>query len=216
MWRSILASTLMLALFGLAGSALVAFTWEGTRDRIAMNEKQELLRALHAIVPPELHDNDIYHDTLELDVPSLQGRGERLVAYRARRNGEPVAVVLTTVAPNGYSGAIHLLVGVRHDGTLAGVRVVSHHETPGLGDGIEEGKSDWILRFTGRSLGDPPLEKWKVKRDGGVFDQFTGATITPRAVVQAVRRTLVFFREHREELFAPAPTHSNDGGSEDG
>src|SRR5690606_27069458 len=108
---------------------------------------------------------------------------------------------LTVTAPNGYGGAIRLLVGIREDGTVAGVRVIDHRETPGLGDGIEIEKSDWMTDFEGRSLGDPPVQRWRVKKDGGEFDQFTGATITPRAVVTAVRNALIYFRTHRQALF---------------
>ena len=129
------------------------------------------------------------------------GTQQAVPVYRAFRNGEPVAALLTPVAPNGYSGEIRLLVGIYADGRVAGVRVLGHKETPGLGDAIEIERSDWITSFAGRSLGNPPLEDWKVKRDGGVFDQFTGATITPRAVVQAVRKTLLYFERHRDELF---------------
>jgi electron transport complex protein RnfG len=113
-----------------------------------------------------------------------------------------VAAVFSVVARGGYAGDIELLVGVRADGRVAGVRVVEHHETPGLGDGIEADKSDWIRGFDGRSLGDPPREDWAVRRDGGDFDQFTGATITPRAVVEAVRDTLIYFEDHRDQVFA--------------
>ena len=126
--------------------------------------------------------------------------------YRARLRGEAVAVVLAPVAPGGYSGSIHLLVGIAPDGTLLGVRVTEHRETPGLGDAIEARKSDWIRRFTGRSLGDPPFERWRVRKDGGDFDQFTGATVTPRAVVGAVANVLVYFDRHRAELLAQPAT----------
>ena len=114
-----------------------------------------------------------------------------------------ITVILTPVAPDGYSGEIRLLVGIRYDGSLSGVRVLEHHETPGLGDAIEEGRSDWITRFTGLSLSNPAAPGWTVKRDGGHFDQFTGATITPRAVVKAVHRCLIYFAQNRAYLFAP-------------
>ena len=111
------------------------------------------------------------------------------------------AAVLTAVAPEGYGGGIRLLVAINYDGTLAGVRVLSHHETPGLGDKIEAERSDWILQFEGLSLENPAPRNWRVKKDGGRFDQFTGATITPRAVVAAVYDALVYFEAHREALF---------------
>jgi electron transport complex protein RnfG len=129
------------------------------------------------------------------------------VAYRARRAGQPVAVILRFAAVDGYSGEIGLLAGIEADGRLAGVRVTSHRETPGLGDAIEIGKSDWIRAFDGKSLNAPPAADWAVRRDGGVFDQFTGATITPRAVVRAVRAALEYHERNRDALYdAPADT----------
>jgi electron transport complex protein RnfG len=200
----ILIAALLLALFGVLGTSLVAFTHEQTKERILANERQALLRSLQALVPASEVDNDMADDSILVHAPELLGSPATRV-YRGRKDGDPVAAVFTSVAPNGYSGPIRLLVGVRRDGTLAGVRVVTHKETPGLGDKIDERKSDWVLSFTGRSLGDPPPERWKVRRDGGDFDQFTGATITPRAVVKAVRRTLEFAQRKGAELYAPAP-----------
>lgn len=202
--RHVLVTGLFLFLFAVAGAALVALTHDNTADRIHENEKAALLRNLHIIIPPERHDNDIFHDTIELDVPELS-QDEPVVVYRARKGGWPVAAVFTVVAPDGYNGKIKLLVGINLDGTVAGVRVVSHKETPGLGDAIEREKSDWIEVFRDKSIGNPPLDQWKVKRDGGNFDQLTGATITPRAVVKMVRQTLLYFLAHRDEVFAAEP-----------
>jgi len=195
----------ILALFAIAGTSLVAFTHAVTKARIEANERETLLRNLSALVPSESVDNDMVIDTLEVSDPELLGAPTTTV-YRGRRQGEPVAAVLTTRVPNGYSGPIKLLVAVRYDGSLGGVRVISHKETPGLGDKVEESRSDWIHGFTGKSLGNPPLDKWKVKRDGGVFDQFTGATITPRAVVAAVHNTLLYYRENADMIFAQGGT----------
>lgn len=200
---------LILGLFAVVGTGLVALTYDNTAERIAENERQALLRNLHQIIPPESHDNDIYSDILQVRDPLL-GTNQPVVVYRARQSKEPVAVVIASIAPDGYGGEIKLLVGINYDGTLAGVRVVSHKETPGLGDAIEAERSDWILSFKGRSLGDPEAKRWKVKKDGGAFDQFSGATITPRAVVQAVANTLRYYQNHREALFAPA-TESDNG-----
>lgn len=199
--RQILLTGLVLFLFAAVGSGLVAFTHEQTRERIAANEKAALLRNLHQLIHPDEHDNDLLADTLEVRDPGLLGTRAPVTVYRAYLEGRPVAVILTPVAPDGYNGTIRLLVGIRADGTLLGVRVLSHHETPGLGDQIEVERSDWILGFAGKSLGKPPEKRWAVKKDGGAFDQFTGATITPRAVVKAVKRTLIYFRKHREALF---------------
>ena len=209
----ILGSTVALALFAAVGTALVAFTYEATAERIRLNQREALLRSLHAVIAPGSHDNDLFNDHLELWVPELQDGNRPVVAYRARRQGRPVAAALVVAAPDGYNGTIRLLVGVRYDGTLTGVRVLEHHETPGLGDAIDEERSDWILQFAGLSLDNPPLNRWKVKRDGGVFDQFTGATITPRAVVKAIRKTLIYYREHRDLVFSGAPAAA--GGEQD-
>lgn len=202
--RHILVTALLLFLFAAIGTGLVAFTFDNTHERIAANEREALLRNLHVLVPPERHDNDIFTDTIEVTDPDLLGTPRPVTVYRARKDGRPVAAILAPVAPDGYSGEIRLLVAIEADGRLAGVRVAGHRETPGLGDAIEAARSDWILGFEGRSLGDPDEKGWAVKKDGGVFDQFTGATITPRAVVKAVKKALVYFDRNRQTLFAEA------------
>jgi electron transport complex protein RnfG len=207
-YRQSLITAAILLLFALVGTAMVAYTYDNTREKIAANERAMLLRKLHRLIPPGSHDNALLQDTLQVQNRTLLGTSEPATVYRARLNGEPVALVITVVAPDGYSGAIRLLVGINVDGSLSGVRVVSHRETPGLGDAIEEERSDWILGFTGKSLQDPPLQQWAVKRDGGAFDQLTGATITPRAVVKAVRQALLYYRDRKEALFATNETTS--------
>jgi electron transport complex protein RnfG len=192
----------VLLLFAVIGTLLVALTFEGTREQIAANEREALLRKLNVLVPPERYDNAIFEDTKQVSNDHLLGSAEPVTVYRARRNGKPVAVVMAPVAPDGYSGSIRLLVGINLDGSLSGVRTLAHRETPGLGDKIEVERSDWILGFDGKSLGNPPLGAWQVRRDGGAFDQFTGATITPRAMVKAVRNSLIYYRDNREALFA--------------
>lgn len=199
--KKMLLSASLLGLFAVIGTSLVAFTYESTRERIAQNERDTLLHSLHALIVPERYDNDPAVDRLEVtDVQRLGSTAPQQV-YRARKNGQPVALALTAVAPDGYSGDIHLLIAINHDGTLAGVRVTAHRETPGLGDKVDIARSDWVHAFTGRSLGNPAAEKWKVKKDGGVFDQFTGATVTPRAVVKAVHNALDYYQQHRDTLF---------------
>jgi electron transport complex protein RnfG len=205
-YRQSLITAAILLLFALVGTAMVAYTYDNTREKIAANERATLLRKLHRLIPPESHDNALLQDTLQVQNQTLLGTAEPVTVYRARKHGEPVAVVISAVAPDGYSGTIRLLVGINLDGSLSGVRVVAHRETPGLGDAIEEDRSDWILGFTGKSLQNPPLQKWAVKKDGGAFDQLTGATITPRAVVKAVRQTLLYYRDHKDALFTPVET----------
>lgn len=199
--RHALTAAALLGVFALAGTLMVAGTEHGARDRIADNERRAMLAALAVLIDPSRHDNDPLADTIEVVAPEALGTPAPVTVYRARMRGEPVALVLAAVAPDGYSGAIHMLVGIDADGTLAGVRVTSHRETPGLGDWIEAGRSDWIHGFAGRSLADPGPGGWAVKRDGGVFDQFTGATITPRAVVAAVHRALEYFEANADMLF---------------
>lgn len=191
----------VLGLFAIVATTMVAFTEQNTRQQIKENERQALLDAINTLIPHEQYDNAILQDTLALPKTEELGTEETTQVYRARKQNQPVAVVLTVVAPNGYSGRIKMLVGIYNNGTLAGVRVINHKETPGLGDKIDASRSNWIKQFEGLSLETPSSAKWKVKKDGGAFDQFTGATITPRAVVRAVKASLEYFKNHREALF---------------
>jgi electron transport complex protein RnfG len=199
--RQILLSGVFLWLFAVAGTTLVALTEFTTSEAIVDNERQVLLRNLYALLPRNRLDNDIATDTLLLPASTLLGTDDDSTVYRARLRGEPVAAIFNSVAPDGYNGKIHLLVGVYVDGNLAGVRVVKHAETPGLGDAVEIRKSPWIDDFAGKSLTNPSEDRWRVKRDGGDFDQFTGATITPRAVVAAVRNTLLYYQQNADMIF---------------
>lgn len=203
LWQNpILRVGLMLALFAISATALVALTEENTREQIAANEREALLEAINILVPKDKFDNQILQDRMNLPATDMLGTTDTTSVYRARKNGEPVAAVFTVVAPDGYSGSIRMLVGIYYDGTLAGVRVINHKETPGLGDKIEAKRNDWILQFEGLSLDKPDKNQWKVKKDGGQFDQFTGATITPRAVINALRGALEYFQDNRDKLFA--------------
>jgi electron transport complex protein RnfG len=199
--RPALIGGALLGLFGVLGSTLVALTFEGTAERIAENERQVLLQQIAALLPPASIDNDILAGSHQVQAPHSLGAPSTTI-YTGRRDGRPVAVVLSPViAPDGYNGPIRLIVGVHADGRLAGVRVLQHKETPGLGDKVDARKSDWISGFSGRSIADPPAQRWKVKKDGGEFDQFTGATITTRAVVAAVKRALEWVVANRTRLF---------------
>jgi electron transport complex protein RnfG len=200
---------LLLGLFSVVGIGIVAVTEHFTREKITANEQTALRRSIEAVLPATSYNNSILEDTIQVTDPALLGTKDSVLVYRARQDGRPVAVILTPMAPDGYSGAIKLLVGIRYNGNLTGVRVISHQETPGLGDKIEEEKSNWTLDFSGRSLSNPVQSKWKVKRDGGAFDQFTGATITPRAIVKAVRNSLQYFEDHRDALFMQNEEHFN-------
>ncbi|PCH64420.1 MAG: electron transport complex subunit RsxG [Gammaproteobacteria bacterium] len=197
---------LILAAFAIGATSLVVLTENETHDKIIENERQTLLNAINAVIAKDQYNNEILADTLVLEENNQLGTNETSIVYRARLNEEPVAVVLSAIAPNGYNGKIKLLVGIAFDGSLTGVRVISHKETPGLGDKIDTKKADWILNFKSLSLSNPDESKWKVKKDGGEFDQFTGATITPRAVVTAVKNALLYFDAHRDELFVISET----------
>ncbi len=199
--KNMLKTATMLTLFAVLGGGLVTVSFQMTREQIQANERLSLLRNLNEVMSHDRYDNDLFSDVREMTHEALLGTAEPVIIYRARKQGQPVGAIFTSVASDGYSGSIHLLIGVHSDGTLAGVRVVSHQETPGLGDIIDLRKSKWILGFQGRSLNNPNESSWKVRRDGGVFDHLTGATVTPRAVVKAVKNTLVFYQNHREEVF---------------
>lgn len=210
--KQMLVSAGLLAAFAVAGSLLLGLTESGTREQIAANERAYLIRSLNQVLPPEFYDNDLLHDVRSLTAPEAFGTDAPVTVYRARQQGEPVAALFTVIAPDGYSGEIKLLIGARWDGTLAGVRAVAHRETPGLGDAVEVERSDWIKGFSGLSIGNPPTVAWRVKKDGGAFDQFTGATITPRAVVKAIKTALIYFNAHRESFFAAVATQETADG----
>jgi electron transport complex protein RnfG len=210
---NMLRTALLLTMFAVICTMLVAYTFQSTREKIAQSEREALLRNLHSVIKPEQYDNDLFADTTTVTSPNLLGTSEAVSVFRARNHGEPVAAIITPVAPKGYSGPIRLIIGINYDGTISGVRVLSHRETPGLGDAIEAKRSHWIFSFDGKSLSNPDKKGWKVKRDGGRFDQITGATITPRAVVKAVYNALVYFSENKEQIFnkdAPAQHTAQD------
>ena len=198
--RSILRNSVILGLFAVATVGMIAVTQQTTAERISEAQRRVQLSALNEIVPHDQHDNDLLTDSFTVQDRQYLSLSAPAEAYRARQGQRVSAVILPVVAPDGYSGRIDLLVGIRADGSIAGVRSVSHRETPGLGDKIDAGKSQWILSFNGKSLSMPIPEQWAVKKDGGQFDQFTGATITPRAVVKAVYQALTYFDEHRAAL----------------
>ncbi|MBT8131137.1 MAG: electron transport complex subunit RsxG, partial [Gammaproteobacteria bacterium] len=200
-----LPASLLLLLVASAIAVMTTWAWDATSVSISNNERNYRLRALNEIVPASRYDNNLFADTISVRDPELLGPPDKVTAYRARKDGLPVAVIITAVAPKGYSAAIKLMVGINFDGTIAGVRVSDHRETRGLGDQIEIENSDWITKFDQRSLGDPARQAWAVQRDGGVFDQISGATITPRAIVRAVRDALIYFEANRDTLFAMTP-----------
>jgi electron transport complex protein RnfG len=200
--RSMTRNGVLLGLFAVCTTLLIAGTYLSTRDKIALEKRRAEEKALLEVVPRSRHDNSMLDETIPVG-PEAEGLGlrEQKRIYVARSGGEIVAVVIPATAPDGYTDAIDLIVGVNADGTVAGVRALAHKETPGLGDKVDIKKSDWVLGFEGRSLENPDLSGWAVKKDKGVFDQFTGATITPRAVVAATKRALQYVQANREALF---------------
>lgn len=194
----------VLAGFALLAALVLGIADLSTRGVIAFRLQQDLQASLAEVVPDALHDNDLLSEPVSIASADAGMGAAETVVYRARQNGEVSAVSFQFIAPNGYAGPIRLVMGIDRNGEILGVRVIAHTETPGLGDKIEVTKSKWILDFNGKSLTNLTLEQWAVKKDGGQFDQFAGATITPRKVVQAIRRGLEFFRAHQAELLSGA------------
>ncbi len=188
---------ILLAGFALISAVLLIMGNLVTADSIELRRIEDLQFSLAQVISTEMHDNDLWSDTRTLKSAS----GEETTYYVARKGSDLVGVAFEQ-STLGYSGSIRLLIGVDRSGTILGVRVLGHTETPGLGDKIDVAKSDWILGFDKASLSSLPEEKWKVKKDGGVFDQFSGATITPRAVVSTVRKGLLLFEKQKDQLLA--------------
>ncbi len=214
MIRSVQRNAIILGLFAIATAAALAITNAGTLDRIRCNKQAALQSSLHQVMPAALFDNSLLADVITVN-DALLGRGAHHI-YRARRQGDSAGAVMEATAADGYGGSLSLLIGVNAEGIVQGVRVVPpHNETPGLGDKVELKKSDWVLSFNGKSLDNPEQAGWAVKKDGGVFDSFTGATITPRAVVGQTLRALQYYRQHHAEIFdqaaeAVTTEHCND------
>ncbi len=203
MFSNGLRDACILAGFALFFTALMAGIYLLTRDTVLRNEAAARSAMIAQVLPAGSYDNDLLADSRDLSAADSRRLGIDGVAhaYLARKAGTTVAAVLETTAPDGYAGQIKLLVAVGRDGTAQGVRVVAHKETPGLGDYIDAAKSDWIHQFNGKSLEQPVRERWKVRKDGGDFDANAGATISPRAVVRAVKNALEYAGENRQKLF---------------
>lgn len=208
--QSIKQNAIGLSIFAIVTAGIIAVTQTLTAEKIQFNIDTAKSKALYEILPPETHDNVLLDDTLAITHTSLIADEDEGEAFIARKDGEAVAVILPTIAPNGYTGKIHSIVGIFADGSIAGVRIIQHRETPGLGDKVELKKSPWVLSYNGKSLGNPSPDRWHVKKDGGAFDQFTGATITPRAVVSSVHAALEYFDANRDTLLAPKIAAEDD------
>ncbi|WP_100754207.1 electron transport complex subunit RsxG [Vibrio salilacus] len=210
MLNAIRKNGVILAVFACASTGVVALTHYLTEDKIQRQEQQQLLSVLNQVIPHQLHDNDLYQACTLVSDPAL-GSPTAMPVYMASLNGQPSALAIEAIAPDGYNGAIKIIVGIKQDGTIIGTRILSHQETPGLGDKIDLRITDWILGFSGKSVSQTNLSDWNVRKDGGQFDQFTGATITPRAVVKAVKNTALFVNANREQILAqPLNCGGND------
>jgi electron transport complex protein RnfG len=209
--KSIRNNSFILGVFALMCTAVIAATFMGTEDNIALQKRAARLKALVEIIPHSRHNNDLLADSVALKINELGHRKTEQI-FLARNNNQPVAIIYPVTAREGYSGDIDYIIGINlADASIAGVRVLSHKETPGLGDKIDLRKSNWILNFNDRSLGNPTLEKWRVKKDGGTFDSFTGATITPRALIQSIAMALEYHRQQHKNLLLAFSKNHNTG-----
>lgn len=200
MKKAINKNAQLLAAFAIACTLAVGVISELTSDRIAQQEQAQLLKTLHTIIDKEAINNDLYQDCTIANDPLL-GSTEDQTVYLGKLNDAPVAAAITAIAPDGYNGKISLLIAFDINGLVTGVRTLKHNETPGLGDKIELKRSNWITSFNGKTITKSSDSRWNVKKDGGMFDQFTGATITPRAVVKAVKNANLYFNQHKQALF---------------
>ncbi len=203
MHLSIGKNGLLLFVFALITAGTLALTYEGTKDTIKASQREAAQKALLEIVPQSRFDNDILTDTVAIpqSAHALLGKLSDEVIHLARKDGKVIGAIVPAIAPDGYNGDIKLITGVNLDGSIAGVRILVHKETPGLGDKVDIKKSQWVTSFNGRSLNNPAANGWNVKKNGGEFDQFTGATITPRAVVTRIHKVLQFVDNNKTLLF---------------
>lgn len=188
--------------FALVFTSLMAYVFNITKTPIEKSEAAARMALFRQIVPEHMHDNDLLKDTITIAPNDFLGNRQPTIANRARINNAPAAVILEAIAHDGYSGDIKLLIAIKYDGSISGVRILTHKETPGLGDYIDITKGNWIKLFNEESLVKTRDENWKVKKDGGQFDYMAGATITPRAVVKAVHKALQYFEANKQTLFA--------------
>ncbi len=196
----------LLAVGAVAAAAFYAVdaAYDWSDDRIAANERARIVARLNSVLEPGLRNRDLTTTLLAVTDAQLLGSDEPIDVFVLTDRGAPMATVFGVVAPHGYNAAIDLLIGVSPVGTVTGVRAVRHRETQGLGDAIDVAKSDWMLQFDDRALTAPPPELWAIDQDEGAFDSISGATVTSRAVVGAVKSTLLYFEQHRAELYARA------------
>lgn len=208
--EAIARNAILLGLFALISTAIIAGTFLGSEEKIRQNIRIAEEQALLEIIPRSRHNNSMLDDAYPINDQALLGLRSEKLYYIARKDNVPVAIIFPATARDGYSGDIDMIIGINVSGSIAGVRILSHRETPGLGDAIDRKKSDWIDNFVDKSLLNPAIDRWKVKKDKGVFDQFTGATITPRAVTKTVLQSLQYFDKYQHQLLKQQPS-SQDG-----
>lgn len=201
MKNSMIKNGVLLGLFALVCSALVASVNMFTAPQISYQQRQQLLGVLHQIIPDSIHDNDLTQTCRLITAPKALGIDKAMPVYIATKLGEPKAAAIETLAPDGYNGNIHIIVAVNNDGVVLGVRTLEQQETPGLGDKVDSRKSSWVDSFAGKLFDKNHLKAWFVKKDGGEIDQFTGATITPRAYTKALRNTLSYFVANKQQIY---------------
>ena len=199
---TIMQSGLILAAVAAICTTLVAFTFYMTRDRIAANEQAFLEQSLTPVLSGISFDNNLSASAFAVPSPHELPGSQDAIIYRALAANTPVAALFVVTATDGFTGPIRLLIGIDTDGVVSGVRALEHKETPGLGDLIDASRSDWVYQFAGTSLEAPDRTAWAIRRDGGAFDQLTGASITSRAAVNAVNQTLLYFEANRDAIFA--------------
>lgn len=206
MKQSVVRNGLILSAFAMLTSGLIGLTYFGTKQQIEHQQQQKLQGILNAIIPPASYNNQLANNCTQFTSLDYLGSDEPQTIFRAYLDGEPVAVAIETTAPDGYSGKIAIVVGLTDDADgntiISGVRVLEHKETPGLGDKIDLRVSDWVLSFADKVLNSSNANRFAVKKDGGQFDQFTGATISPRAVVKAVKRSAEYYQQNKAAIFA--------------
>jgi electron transport complex protein RnfG len=205
LFRNALRTAAIMLAFAFIGTLLLATMFDVTRAPIEASEKAARLSLFKEILPAQNYDNDLLASQVTIAPNALLGNRLPSIANVAKKQQQTAGIILEAIAHDGYSGDIKLLIAIRADGSISGVRVLAHKETPGLGDYIDIAHGNWIKLFDNESLQKTPLEKWQVKKDGGQYDYMVGATITPRAVVKAVRQTLQFYQQNKQTLFAVNP-----------
>lgn len=215
MKQSIQKNGLALAGYAAICTLLVAVVDHLTEDKIAEQQQKVLLQTLNTVLPSDRYDNDLTSNCIFVADKAHLGTEKSRQLFRAYKDGEPQAAIIETTAPDGYSGSIQLMVALDINGIVTGVQVLQHKETPGLGDKIEARKSDWLKSFIGKKVLGSDDKRWAVKKDDGMFDQFTGATITPRAVVKSVKNTALYFEQQRSQIFSAKPNCTTSHGDKD-